>query len=470
MRPTAFSRIYSLIWLYIGAYLALVLTTIAEHRYDIAGGYFIVIYLAAVFSALLVSYLELFALPKLSTYAQEFAGSAPPRSPDDEAHIEAEEASPTEPEASEATSLLHGDDRRRTFARYGGTQRTQDEGEGDPIDERKPEMYADEQHWSTSLPSSLWIIQFLLLAPIVVILVGQIGLLLTSALYQTPADGSAVLPIYLFIAILSILILAPIGPFIHRFTIHIPAILLLCFLGTLLYSLTAFPFSSDAPLKVFFVQTVDLDSGRNHVNLVGLDEYIRPIVASLPSAAGQPLVCNAPHQPTRNGLTTCAWPGLAPHVVPTNMPPGVPPETRYADWLHYTVARTAGEKREAVFRIRGANTRACRLLFDAPIADFRVAGAADDERFARVGEEGTREIRLWSRDWDGSWDVTVRWDGEGDDERGPGLDGKVVCLWSDANQAGAIPALEEVWRFIPVWATVSKLDDGLVLGSKAFKV
>jgi hypothetical protein len=41
---------------------------------------------------------------------------------------------------------------------------------------------------------------------------GQVGLLMTSALRQTPADGNSVLTIYLFLAVLSVLLLAPITP------------------------------------------------------------------------------------------------------------------------------------------------------------------------------------------------------------------------------------------------------------------
>jgi hypothetical protein len=43
-------------------------------------------------------------------------------------------------------------------------------------------------------------------------------------------------------------------------------------------------------------------------------------------------------------------------------------------------------------------------------------------------------------------------------------------LWSDANESGVIPALDEIRRFLPVWTAVSKLDDGLVVGFKRFKV
>ena len=51
-----------------------------------------------------------------------------------------------------------------------------------------------------------------------------------------------------------------------------------------------------------------------------------------------------------------------------------------------------------------------------------------------------------------------------------GLSGEVVCLWSDANQVGVIPALDEARRFAPGWVVVSKSQDGLVEGWKKFAI
>lgn len=50
------------------------------------------------------------------------------------------------------------------------------------------------------------------------------------------------------------------------------------------------------------------------------------------------------------------------------------------------------------------------------------------------------------------------------------LRGRVVCLWSDQNQQGTVPALDEVRQYAPVWAGVTKLGDGLVEASKGFEI
>ncbi|KAJ9637177.1 hypothetical protein H2199_007463 [Coniosporium tulheliwenetii] len=500
MRPSALFRTYSLIWMYIGAYLILIAVTVGENMFQIAGGYFMVIYFAAIFAALLISYLELFALPKKSVYVQQQAmideanqpinlatppardtGSIRSNRPitSSSAHQKPRDEPRTDEEAEDATettSLLRGDP-NQSFARYGDHRQSVDEGtEQELIAQEEPTLpppYGEEQAWSGYLPRWTWLFQFLLLAPIVLILVGQTGLLLTSALYQTPADGSPALPIYLAIAVFSILLLAPLGPFIHRFGYQIPTFLFLLFIGTVVYNLMAFPFSPNARLKVYFVQQVDLDTGVNTVSLTGLESYVRDIVAQIPSAAGQEITCTAPDYGAREGLSKCMWEGIAPRVVPPAHPE-IPPEKGYQDWLSYNISRVENAT-EAVISLKGKNTRACRLYFDKPIEDLHVEGsAAPDATHKPVGENGSTEVRLWSREWGRGWNVHVKWkaeekaDADAGDGNGEGMDGRVVCLWSDANESGVVPALEEVRMFMPSWAQVSKLGDGLVEGSKRF--
>lgn len=481
MRPSALHRTYSLIWLYMLTYVVLVAVTISQNNFHIAGGYFMVIYFAAVFAALLLSYLELFALPKKSLYVQTVyqtdthedsypsaASATIITSADDHSNAPASHDDVADDEATETTSLLRGD-RQTTFARYSSRRHSGDDATLDNEEEdhthSTPQPYGAEQPWSAHLSRWTWLPQFLLLAPIPLIIVGQISLLLTSALHQTPADGSPVLDVYIFIAILSVLLMAPLGPFVHRFTFHIPTFLFLACVGTLIYNLIAFPFSVENRLKVYFVQQVNLDTGINRVSLTGLDQYIQEIIQEVPSAAGKELDCTPPEYAARAGLTTCAWNGIAPKTV-KNLPEDVPPHKGYGDWLSFNVSRVEN-KSEAVLSVLGRNTRACRLYFDFPVNDLHVQGGAEDKRFKRVGNHGTKELRLWSREWERIWVVNVTWDG-GDERRG--LDGKVVCLWSDANEPGVVPALDEIRKFMPTWAVVSKLSDGLVEGSKAFHV
>ncbi|KAF1938357.1 endoplasmic reticulum metallopeptidase 1 [Clathrospora elynae] len=478
MRPSALQRMYALIWLFIGSFVLLAFVTVLVNNFHLAAGYPAFFYFAAVFIAILISYLELFFAPSKSVYARHFE-----QEEEEASHRNSESASRPltgstsaarsddrpvgDDDATETTSLLRGD--RHGFARYGS--RRDSTGEGADDHEQGPRRldlghaYAGEQEWSGKLPSWIWIVQLLILAPIVVILVGQVALLLTSALYQTPSDGNSPLFIYIAFAALGALLLAPTGPFIHRFTYHIPTFLFLVCVATVIYNLVAFPFSRDHRLKVYFVQRVNCETGVNTVSLTGLDGYIQRIAGELPSAQGKQLNCMTPDVATRKELTTCEWQGIPARVVrKTAQAAPFSNRTRTNDWLDYSIHK-GNSSNKASIRVVGQNTRACRIVFDTPITEMAVAGAVSDPRFNAVGETGSREVRLWSRDWSQPWNVYIAWDAEAQ----PKLSGKIICLWSDAN-AGEIPAFDEIQHYLPVWAIPSKIGDGLVEGFKHFEI
>jgi len=274
-------------------------------------------------------------------------------------------------------------------------------------------------------------------------------LLITAALHQTGQDGSPVLAIYLFIAISTALLFTPLLPFIHRFTHHLPTFMLLLFIGTLIYNLAAFPFSSSNRLKLFFLQEVDLDTGVNRVSLTGVTPFVSDAIKELPTASGKNVTCELVIDRVK-----CSWHGLPPHVAVT--------EPAMKDWVSLNVSRVDGKSR-ARFEISGVNTRACRLSFDSPVSNFKVAGSAVDKRFPNTSREGFKEISLWSRAWENKWSVDVEW-WKGN------LSGRAICLWNDENTPGVIPALDEIRQYSPEWVAVTKLSDGLVQGSRSFKI
>ena len=242
--------------------------------------------------------------------------------------------------------------------------------------------------------------------------------------------------------------------------------LLLVLIGTLIYNLVAFPFSGNNRLKLFFQQEVDIVSGANNVSLYGADQYLQQAISNLPSAAGQSLNCiRADDFSTRK---KCFWEGLPPMV--TDVDPNLPPSSMYRSWLRFNASRSLNgtDTGKARFVVHGKDTRACKIVFDSPIRKFKVKGQAPvDERFAPVPDGGSKEIRLWSRTWNRTWTVDVKWD---HDQSKPALKGKVVCLWSDANQRGVIPAYDEALHYLPDWVTVTKGGDGLVEAYERFSI
>lgn len=215
---------------------------------------------------------------------------------------------------------------------------------------------------------------------------------------------------------------------------------------------------------MYFVQQVDLASGINSVSLTGVDGYVQRIVADLPSAQGEQINCSTPEAANRKELMTCTWPGLPAQVVPRAS--RFSNKTDTDGWLDFSIT-TSNKTNEATISVAGLNTRACRIMVDSHhsgVTNVTVAGAVSDPRFKAVGETGSREIRLWHREWSQPWNVSVTWPKESSKPSG-----RITCLWSDAN-AGDIPAFDEVQHYLPVWAIPSKISDGLVEGFKHFQV
>ncbi|KZZ94449.1 Peptidase M28 [Ascosphaera apis ARSEF 7405] len=508
-RPSALHRAYGFTWLSIFSWILLVISTVKVNQNQVVSGYFILFYFAGSFLATWISYLELFALPKKLEYAAyqlaQDGGAYPtlrPRS----ASVQYLIPSPGElgseygensgdevdedDEITESTSLLTNNRSRPTFANYTRTTIERVPQIRNPLGNNKNDSthekmsaFGEEQAWSANLPRWTWVLQLLVFAPVVVVLVGQLGLLVTGAIGQIGQDGAPTFTCYFLIALCVIFTLSPTLPLMHRFTYHIPMAMLFVFVVTLWLNLVMFPLNSESKLKVFFAQNVNLESQpgdvQNQVTLTGIQPYVKDAISHLPSSIGKEITCG----PDGRGRDSCTWEGIMPDVVGDS-------SANISDWLSYTITRPS--RNEAKFQITGRNTRACKLYFNTPVQDWSVAGSAYDPRQPHTSPGsggGIQEIRLWSREWEHTWDVSVRWDSRKvlpapakrgiinssnstaespDEDWSESIGGKVICEWADLNQAGAVPAFEELRKYLPTWAIATKLRDGLVEGYKKF--
>ncbi|PSK60159.1 Vacuolar membrane protease [Elsinoe australis] len=535
LRPTALSRLYTLLWLYVLSWLLLLLTAIVSARFDISGLYFTLIYNLTILLSLHISYLDLFALPTKSQYVIHVSlGATASRRASHDPQPTSRPTSSRAPggpnetdDANERTALLSPTSTRprdrQTFARYNQRRPSHDPSITSDTAASIPDLattppYENEQAWSGPLPTWTWIPQLLLLLPLNLILVGQISLLLTTALHQTPADGNDVLSIYLFIAGLTVLLLVPSWPVLGRVVWQLPTVLFFVAVGTGVFALLGEPFTRDARLKVFFVQRVDLETGRNTVAVNGVKGWVERVVGEMPSAGlgagmrcldfgerGEEEVLGAGKDglewAARRGLRTCAWEGLGPDVLrgytQHNGVKGTKWETRnkteMRDWIRFAASKVNGTnvKRERfLLELQGLNTRSCRLYFEPAgnqtVQDVTVLNACPGVDTATFGPKNAtscpqgrqvtpdstpvsfktnNQIRLWSRTFDPSFKVVVDVD-----RQGRGLKGKAMCVWSDSNEKGTVPALDELRAYAPVWSTATKNGDGLVEGWKGFEL
>ncbi|KAI5865431.1 peptidase family M28 family [Durotheca rogersii] len=481
-RPSALHRTYSILWLFIISWSVLVANAVFEDRFRIAAGYLFVFLHAAVSLASIISLCELFALPTKESYLQQayedqetrdHIGAIPhvdslisPARDELDADIDGDDEGEAESHLAptETTPLVGtraGSQRQTTFATTYRRSIASLINRSKSSENEQDQPYEYEQKWSANLPSWTWIPQFLILGPFLIILITQNGLLLVASVSQTGVDGSSLLLPYLLTAFLSILLFVPVSPFVHRVTHHIPTLLLLVFVTTLVYNLVAFPFAENSRYKIYFQQVIDLDTGVSKVNYVGLQEYVERTVAELPSAVGKDLECSSANS-LRSGLATCFYDGsdILPNITKTN------PGREFSSWLNFNITRVQGENR-AIFEIDAQDSRSCAITFSSPISSFVVDGNQPDERFGTMPEEGLGRIKLYRRDWITPWKVDVLWKAEADAVTR--INGRVLCSWDDVNTPGTIPAYDEGIKFAPTWVALSKLTTGLCEGSRAFE-
>lgn len=527
MRPSALHRGYVFIWLFTITWTLLIGVTVLQDRLRIAAGYPFVILHASTSLCLLISLCELFALPAKKDFSRwsqvppasaasvvsresihsrdrlsEVNGASSSKAAIDDDRESADERTPLIISRSTTRSDNVG---RTTFStnyrRSLGSIADETHSHAERPNPNGVEPFHLEQEWSAQLPSWTWLLQLLILGPSTAWFFGQLGLYLTAALSATGADGSSLLVPYAAIGLFVVLSFLPVTPFIHRVPHQLPLLFLGIFVGTLFYSLVAFPFSHNSTYKILFQQTLDLDTGASTIAIDGLEEFVRPIIAELPSAAKKEVTCKPS---THHMLTTCSYdasavlPNLQPEVV---LPADTPREERFRNLVSFNVSQPDGpQSNRAVFEIDAANTKTCFLIFHNKHATkFQVEDGTEwDPRFGPFHDHGLCQVRLWRRDWNKVWRVAVEWDdipeslggaeqelgvpaemevghdGElrvrGDKSASNRLEGEVACMWADANDPEMMPAWHEVVQFSPVWVSVTKVGEGLVVGTKKFTV
>lgn len=260
----------------------------------------------------------------------------------------------------------------------------------------------------------------------------------------------------------------------------------------------AFPFFKDRRVKFFFNQNLDLDTGRNTVELRGIQPYLRQALRSIPSA-------NAPNasivwstDPVR-GLGEVKWGGLMPTIAQLSPEPT---ESNLNALVTSTARRLDADT--VVFTVRGKDTKSCIISFDQNVMDIRVRSPERDNKdgTTKLGpsigisedtvysmpDNGVPVVTLLSRKWNAEFEVTVKWnstavalEGKGENakfswrsllpfprKRWPTYSGRIGCQWSD-NQDGQLKALNELFTFLPEWATITS-KRALLVADRAFSV
>lgn len=255
----------------------------------------------------------------------------------------------------------------------------------------------------------------------------------------------------------------PLSPFIHKMHWTLMVLVALTFIASTLYSFFAFPFSPSDPLKVYFKQTIDLDANITQVNLQAVPMYLRHQIIDEIPAVGSAKDVWCTDNGLRADLKSCSYNASMPAVAGPNMT--LSDLVTYSAKRHLSLLPHPDKNHTWVqFKVKGMATRGCRIYFESaakPI-ELHVAGASHNgstQPGFPIPPEGASQLRLWSRTWDREFVVNAKY---GDKVNSTTkIEGRVACEWAE-NLDSRIPGLEEVETFLPKWAVVTKMDDGLV--------
>lgn len=283
-----------------------------------------------------------------------------------------------------------------------------------------------------------------------------------------------------------------------------------------IYALWTFPFSINAPLKIFFRQTVSFPgqhAEHSHAipqlpviitELTGAKGYLPTLlIPSLPSAQGKKLSCR--EEKFRPSLITCGW---ETKLMPSPGAYSSSTNKWETGQFFQAQAQSTGATSGRV-RVKAKNSRVCRLYFDTPVEKYNVrridnaslrarkpSGASPAQKlFRSAAAPSVRELRLSTRTWEQELAVDLSWAPAVNSTNGKtSLRGRVTCQWAEyesgmvdtgvglisnatafqpklsiANGA-KIPAFEEALAYLPSWAVLTKLTDGLVEVSAPFVI
>ncbi|KAK9375690.1 uncharacterized protein V1513DRAFT_397646 [Lipomyces chichibuensis] len=339
---------------------------------------------------------------------------------------------------------------------------------------------------------------FISLIPGVIFL--QIGFFAVYSLRQAVTDGSPYILPYGAISFTTIAVLLPMTPFISRMlrtggilSLQVNVVIAVAVCGTFVATLTRFPFAEQYPMKMFYEQVIDLTSASSdnftyggYTILTGVPSYVPTIIADIPSAKGIQPSCS-PYALSPS-LNACSYPGLSPANF---IAPGLPNE-----WLNVSMEEVSDTPGTYIIRIYGKNTRGFELIipnevYTSPESSLQfdiiqTPGGSDYSNSDNIPSISGKfyTIELWTRcnlsadECDGSVPFVIRISNPtGSQIHYEAFRNiKTACnydewiprgapdIYDEANykEIGRLPALDEVFHYMPPWATFLKRTNGLV--------
>lgn len=355
--------------------------------------------------------------------------------------------------------------------------------------------------------SYIWIVQFLITVPILSFFFFNIFDLILEGLNQTVQDnGNAIYKVFALIFIGGIITGLPMLPFAYKFSKAIVGFLVVTMVFTFISSLNQEAFNNVFPLKVRFLQTINLfTSSLENSTSIGAEVSIfslaggfaLPMLKDMPSVKQQNItpVCNIQD----NKIEICTYDGLLPNLISYV----TKKNHEYPD-LHdlmrieilkntrLTEGRAQHDPIQAELKIHVLDNRVCNLYFtsnntkgQSALKQVTIFNNGDNPNPTLTQKSGIDELQLHKLDFQQPYyHVGLEWfpralddiqnvaifnalNYENDDK----LYVNISCFWAeydtptviDREVRRKVPALDELLKYSPLNFTFTNREKGLVV-------
>lgn len=336
-----------------------------------------------------------------------------------------------------------------------------------------------------------WSIQFLIALPLATFIAFNSADLILSALNQTIQEGSqATTNIWNLIFIASVLVSIPLLPFSYKLNYVIAIGFYVIFSVSLILSLLEAPFTEQAPLKVRFSQTVNLNNGSDAiVNIFGRKGgFIPSMLQELPSIKenGKNIWC----EDQGNGNEQCSYIGDSPN--PADSTTMLKPRDMFSLEVlkndRNSSERSSYAPINAEVKINVKENRACTLWFNS---SSHVHSPVRQVTIFHDGEQNTTEVIKWSSgitelqlhklNFEKPYHIGLQWlpkilaaNPEGQETDSSSVDAlgvSIRCYWADYDTESIVegehrrklPAYDELLEYSPLNMSFSNREKGLLI-------
>ncbi|AMD22387.1 HGR048Cp [Eremothecium sinecaudum] len=364
-----------------------------------------------------------------------------------------------------------------------------------------------------------WSIQFLVVTPAVTYFTWVCLDLIMSAMNQTIQENAKSTTFVTHMALIgSLLLTLPLLPFAYQLHSVVALLFLVLAVVAGFWTIVVPPFTESSPLKLEFVQTIDLDMNNSStVYLYGREKaFMEPILDDIPSVDGYEC-----HGMNSNGVDVCQYTGMLPKMFDKD-------HNIHEDWGNIMTVEIINDDRNsssrtpyqpitAELRINVADNRVCTLSFNStkfeswkhansPVREVTILNEKGNNKSASVGnnklkngyfkdEEGNdhfrwnngiTELQLHKLDFDrGYYSVSLEWIPQvlyraernepqvmGDDDDALGV--SITCYWgeydtnsiTDGFATTNVPAYDELRKYSPKNIIYSSREKGMILVKK----